>query len=106
MCSSRAARDYSICGGGDPGGVAGGACWSGFCWDACNDPTASLGSNDCSQPDDMACYPTSLFGSYVYVGAGLVVPIGICIPRCTGDAWCEAMWSIPMTCDRRTGVCG
>jgi len=105
-CSRRSARDYSLCGGGDAEGTAQGGCFSGICWDACPDPTASLGSNGCAQPNDLACYPTSLFGTYVDVGEGLEVPEGICIPRCRDDAWCEAMWGMPMTCNTSTGVCG
>jgi hypothetical protein len=109
-CSNSSATNMALCGGDidpdDPDvNTATGACWSGLCWESCPDPTAALGENGCSSVDN-ACYPTSLFGTYVYVGTGLDVPTGICIPKCTNDAWCADMWGMPMTCNTTTGVCG
>jgi hypothetical protein len=109
-CSDSVAVNMALCGGDidpdDPAvNTATGACWSGICWESCPDPTAALGANGCSSADN-ACYPTSLFGTYVKVGTGLDVPTGMCIPKCANDAWCSDFWGMPMTCDPTTGVCG
>jgi hypothetical protein len=104
FCNENAAVNYNICGGYVTGDAAG-ACFSGYCWDACDDPTAPIGANSCSQPSAMACYPTTMFGTSLYVGSGLAVPPGICIPACTSDDWCSLMWGVTMTCNRTTGVC-
>ena len=96
--------------GGPEGGVTGepatGVCFSGLCWESCENANAPLGatSTGCTL-DNMACYPTSMFGTYVYVGTDSTVPAGLCFTPCTNNLWCADMWSIPTTCNVATGVC-
>jgi hypothetical protein len=104
-CSEASAIATSLCGGNDGSGIATGACWLEICWEACGDAGGPLGSSGCSSPDN-ACYPTSMMGTFVKVGSGLSIPVGICVPRCLNDAWCEDMWGMPMACDTTSGVCG
>jgi hypothetical protein len=113
-CNDTAAVDLALCGGdidpADPANnTATGACWSYICWEGCADAAGAaggpLGANGCSSADN-ACYPTSMFGTYVKVGTGLTVPIGICVPKCTNDTWCSDFWGMAMACDTASGVCG
>ena len=105
FCSRRAAEDFMVCGDDDGTGAASGACRSGICLEACDVPGGELGSNGCTQSLEMACYPSSLVGE-VSVGAGLVPPPGLCIPRCETAEGCEATWGVaPLTCNPVTGLC-
>lgn len=109
QCNDTVARNMAICGGDiapdDPANnTAKGACFSGLCWEGCDQPGAALGSNGCSLPDN-ACYPASMFSTSLVVGNGLTAPQGICIPKCINDTWCSNMWSIATTCNTTSGVC-
>ena len=105
-CNVTASEDYALCGGDDGTGTAEGGCWSSICWEGCDNPDGALGSNGCTQSTAMACYDESLFGTYLTVDDGLETPDGICIPACTGSAWCADFFGMPMNCDTDTGVCG
>ncbi|MFH1436997.1 MAG: hypothetical protein ABIJ56_14910, partial [Pseudomonadota bacterium] len=106
QCSETASREYALCGGDDGTGTAEGACWSGICWEGCDNPDGDLGENGCTQSTAMACYDRTLFGAYLTAGDGLEMTPGICIPACTNSAWCADFFGMPMTCDTDTGVCG
>ena len=106
QCNASSAEDFALCGGDDGAGTASGACWSGICWESCDDPDGDLGGNGCTMPDDNACYDTTLFGTGVTAGTGLDMPDGICVPACTDNAWCADFYGMPMTCNTTTGVCG
>jgi len=98
-----------FCGGpeGDVDGEpATAVCFSGLCWESCANPNANLGatSTGCTL-DNMACYPTSMFGTYIYHGTNSATPAGLCFTPCTNNLWCADMWSIPTTCNVATGVC-
>ena len=106
QCNNSSSEDFALCGGDDGTGTAMGGCWSGICWEACDDPDGDLGTNGCTMPDDNACYDASIFSTYLTVGDGLDKPDGICVPACTDNAWCADFYGSPMTCNVGTGVCG
>jgi cysteine-rich repeat protein len=81
-----------------------GVCFSGLCLEACDTPNGNLTENGCSSPT-MACYPTTLFGTYVYVTTGKTAPAGLCFPACPNTAFCADMWTGGGTCNTTTGVC-
>jgi cysteine-rich repeat protein len=81
-----------------------GLCFSDMCLESCDTPNGPLGANGCSSAG-MACYPTTLFGTYVYVTTGKTVPPGLCFPACPNHAFCADMWTGGSTCNTTTGVC-
>lgn len=103
-CIQLSAENYAICGGDDGTGTAGGVCWSEICWEGCNNPGGNLGSNGCTQPSDLACYPMAMFTD-VYKDSVSAMPAGMCIPRCTNNAWCLDFWGMSLACNTTSGVC-
>lgn len=104
FCNEKLVNENQICGGVDENGVAEGVCASIYCLEGCGDLHSPPDENDCSGVD-MACNPLYILSTTTYVPEGAARPVGVCLPKCTSDRWCQSNFGPMRYCDALTGSC-